>query len=109
MGYFFDFSSTQDQKDSSKQIGAIDQAGLGLPDRDYYLQQDERSKKLRSQYLDHITSMFTLLGDTPAQAAKEAQSVLAIETALAQGSMPASLVVRQPTSITSRPSPSCSS
>ena len=88
IGFIFAFGSDQDQKDSTKQIGEIDQAGLGLPDRDYYLSQDDRSKKLRDQYQEHIAKMFTLLGDTPEQAAKEAQSVLAIETALAQGSMP---------------------
>ncbi|WP_263367575.1 M13 family metallopeptidase [Edaphobacter bradus] len=87
LGFFFSFSSTQDQKDSSQQIGEVDQAGLGLPDRDYYLNQDERSKTLRAQYVEHITKMFALLGDTPERAAKEAADVLKIETALAQGSM----------------------
>jgi putative endopeptidase len=87
LGYFFNFGSEQDQKDSSQQIGEVDQAGLGLPDRDYYLSQDERSKQIRSQYLEHVTRMFTLVGDTPEQAATEAQHVLAIETALAEGSM----------------------
>jgi putative endopeptidase len=87
-GNFFGFGSGQDQKDSTKQIGELDQAGLGLPDRDYYLNPDDRSKKLREQYVAHVTKMFTLLGDSPEQAAKEAQNILAIETALAQGSMP---------------------
>jgi putative endopeptidase len=87
VGYLFSFGSDQDQKDSTQQIGEVDQAGLGLPDRDYYLNQDDRSKKIRSQYLEHITKMFTLAGDNPDQAAKEAQQVLAIETALAEGSM----------------------
>ncbi|HMF54112.1 MAG TPA: M13 family metallopeptidase [Edaphobacter sp.] len=87
IGYLFNFGSDQDQKDSSKQIGEVDQAGLGLPDRDYYLNQDERSKTLRTQYVEHVTKMFTLLGDSPEQAAKEAKSVLKIETALAEGSM----------------------
>ncbi len=87
IGYFFNFGSDQDQKDASKQIGAIDQGGLGLPDRDYYLNQDERSKTLRAQYLEHITKMFALAGDSQEQAAKEAQHVLDIETALAQASM----------------------
>lgn len=87
IGYFFNFGSDQDQKDSSQQIGEVDQAGLGLPDRDYYLNQDDRSKKIRSQYLEHMTKMFTLVGDTPEQAAKEAQHVLEIETALAEGSL----------------------
>jgi putative endopeptidase len=86
-GYFFGFGSGQDQKDSTKQIGELDQAGLGLPDRDYYLNPDERSKKLREQYVAHVTKMFVLMGDAPERAAKEAQSVLTIETALAEGSM----------------------
>jgi putative endopeptidase len=85
--YFFGFSSTQDQKDSTQQIGEVDQEGLGLPDRDYYLNTDERSKALRAQYMEHVTKMFTLLGDTPEQAADEARSVMTLETALAQGSM----------------------
>jgi putative endopeptidase len=85
--YFFGFSSTQDQKDSTQQIGEVDQEGLGLPDRDYYLNTDERSKALRAQYVEHVTKMFTLLGDTPEQAAAEARSVMTLETALAQGSM----------------------
>lgn len=86
LGAFFGFGSGQDQKDSSKQIGEVDQAGLGLPDRDYYLNQDDRSKKIREQYVDHITKMFVLIGDTPEQAAAEAKRVLTIETALAEGS-----------------------
>ena len=85
--YFFGFSSTQDQKDSTQQIGEVDQDGLGLPDRDYYLNDDERSKTLRAQYVEHVTRMFTLLGDTPEQAAAEAKSVMTVETALAHGSM----------------------
>ena len=87
LGYFFDFSSGQDQKDSTQQIGELDQAGLGLPDRDYYLNQDDRSKTIRTQYEAHVAKMFVLLGDTPEKAAEEAKNVLAIETALAQGSM----------------------
>ncbi len=85
---FFDFGSEQDQKDSTKVIGALDQRGLTLPDRDYYLQQDDRMKTIRVQYVDHITKMFVLLGDTPDRASVEAKNVMAIETALAQGSMP---------------------
>ncbi len=84
---FFGFGSEQDQKDSTQQIGAVDQSGLGLPDRDYYLNQDERSKTLRAQYLAHVTKMFVLLRDTPERAAAEAQSVMTVETALAGGSM----------------------
>ena len=88
IGFFFNFGSDQDQKDSTKVIGEIDQSGLSLPDRDYYLQSDERMTKIRAQYVEHVTKMFTLLGDSPEKAAAEAKSVMTIETALAQGSMP---------------------
>ena len=76
----------QDQKDSSKQILQTGQGGLSLPDRDYYLVEDERNKTLRAQFVAHVTKMFTLLGDTPDKAATEAADVLRIETALAKGS-----------------------
>ena len=84
---FINLSVSQDQVDSTKQILATGQGGLTLPDRDYYLNQSDRSKKLRDQYVAHVTKMFVLLGDTDEVAAKEADSVLAIETMLAKGSM----------------------
>ena len=84
----FRFGSQQDQKNSQLQIPALSQAGITLPDRDYYLQQDARMSGYRDGYVAHMTRMFTLLGDTPAQAAAEARSVMAIETALAQASVP---------------------
>ena len=77
----------QDQKDSSKQILGTGQGGLSLPDRDYYLNTDDRSITIRNQYLAHVTKMFVLLGDTPEQASDEAAAVLKVETALAKGSM----------------------
>ncbi|HEX9200141.1 MAG TPA: M13 family metallopeptidase [Acidobacteriaceae bacterium] len=76
----------QDQVDATKQILATGQGGLALPDRDYYLNQDDRSKKIRDQYVAHMAKMFELLKDTPEQAAAEAADVLRIETALAEGS-----------------------
>lgn len=86
-GFFYGFGSGQDQQDSTKVIPQLGQGGLSLPDRDYYLKDDARSKELRTKYVDHVQKMFVLLGDTPEQAATEAKSVMAIETALAQGSM----------------------
>jgi putative endopeptidase len=77
----------QDEKDSSRQILGTGQSGLTLPDRDYYLSKDARNEKIRQQYVEHVTKMFTLLGDTPEQAATEAAAVMKIETALAEGSM----------------------
>jgi putative endopeptidase len=77
------FGVGQDEKDSSKQIAQIGQAGLSLPDRDYYIKDTKRFEEIRKQYVDHVTKMFTLAGDTPEQAGKEAAAVMEIETALA--------------------------
>ena len=86
-GHLFGVDVQQDQADSSKQILGTGQGGLSLPDRDYYLNDDDRSVKLREQYVAHVTKMFVLLGDTPERAATEATDVMRIETALAKGSM----------------------
>jgi putative endopeptidase len=80
----FRFGVQQDEKDSSRQIASIGQGGLSLPDRDYYLQ--DHFAAIRKQYVEHMTKMFTLAGDPPDQAAKEADEVLKIETALAKAS-----------------------
>ncbi len=82
----FRFGVGQDEKDSSKQIAEIGQGGLSLPDRDYYIVDNARFKEIRQQYVEHVTKMFTLAGDTPEQAAKEAAAVMEIETALAKAS-----------------------
>ena len=83
----FDFQSDQDFKDSTQVIAEVDQDGLGLPDRDYYVKTDAKSVELRQAYLVHVQKMFELLGDSPGVAANEAQSVMRIETALANGSL----------------------
>ena len=77
----------QDQKDSSQQIVNTGQGGLTLPDRSYYIDDNPRSQKLREQYVEHVTKMFVLLGDSPEKAADEAKSVMSIETALAKGAI----------------------
>ena len=83
----FNFGVEQDEKDSSQQIAGLRQGGLGLPDRSYYIEKSERETKIRDQYMEHMTKMFQLAGDTPEQATGEAKSVMAIETALAEGSL----------------------
>jgi putative endopeptidase len=83
----FRFASRQDAKDSSQVIAAAAQGGLGLPDRDYYLREDEKSKKLRDAYMAHAQKMFELLGDPSDKAAAEAKTAMDIETALAKASM----------------------
>jgi putative endopeptidase len=83
----FGFGSQTDFKDSNSMIAGIGQGGLGMPDRDYYTREDEKSKKLRDEYVQHVTNMFKLLGDTDATAAAEAKNVMDIETRLAKASM----------------------
>ena len=80
----FRFSSNQDAKNSTMVIAQAYQGGLGLPDRDYYTKEDDASKKLRDQYVDHMTKMFTLLGEPVDQASEHAKKVMAIETSLAK-------------------------
>ncbi len=82
----FDFDAGQDAKDSTRDIAQAAQGGLGLPDRDYYTKTDEASKKLRDQYVDHVTKMLTLLGEPPATAADQAKKILALESKLAEAS-----------------------
>ena len=86
VGVLFEVNSTQDYKDSSKVIGQLDQGGLGLPDRDYYTRDDDKSKQTRDDYVKHMAKMFELMGDDPAKASAEAQKVMEIETQLAKGS-----------------------
>jgi putative endopeptidase len=87
LGVFYGIRVEQDQKDSSNQIVNAGQGGITLPDRSYYIDDNPRSQKLRAQYVDHLTKMFVLLGDTPDKAAEEAKSVMSIETALAKGAI----------------------
>ncbi len=84
---FFGFGSGPDFKNAKEVIAQADQAGLSLPDRDYYTKDDAKSVETRKVYLEHVTNMFKLLGDAPRAAEAEAGTVLAIETALAKGSM----------------------
>jgi len=83
----FRFGAQPDFKNAKVHIAAVDQGGLALPDRDYYLKDEERFANVRKQYPGHVQKMLELLGDTPDVAAKEAQAVLDIETALAKASL----------------------
>ncbi|HXT76821.1 MAG TPA: M13 family metallopeptidase [Candidatus Eisenbacteria bacterium] len=83
----FRFGSRQDAKDSTQVIATMVQGGLGLPDRDYYTRDDEKSKKLRDDYAKHVAKMFELAGDAADKSAPEATTVLTIETTLAKASM----------------------
>ena len=84
---FFIFSGGQDLDDASLVVAQVDQAGLSLPDRDYYTKTDAKSVETRTAYVAHVTKMFELSGEPAAQAAKDAKAVMDIETALANGAM----------------------
>ncbi len=80
----FDVSSDQDFKDATRYITYLDQDGLGLPDRDYYTKQDDKSKEIREKYQDHVAAMMTLAGWNKHAAEQAAKDVMEVETDLAQ-------------------------
>src|SRR6185312_16804561 len=82
----FGFTSGQDDKNSTMVISQAYQGGLGMPDRDYYTKDDDASKKLRDQYVEHVTKMLTLAGTDATKAAAAAKRILAMETELAKAS-----------------------
>ena len=83
----FSFYSNADLHNSDMVIAYIDQGGLSLPDRDYYIKDDARMVDMRKHLVEYVTETFTLAGQSPEQAANSAKTVLRIETALAQASM----------------------
>src|SRR5664280_262363 len=83
---FFAVFSNQDSKNSTSVIAQFSQAGIGLPERDYYFNNDESTKKIREKYLIHLTKMFELLKDEPSVAGKNAETVMKMETQLAKAS-----------------------
>ncbi|PID88585.1 MAG: peptidase M13, partial [Bacteroidia bacterium] len=80
----FHFFGSQDPKNSSMMIGHIYQGGLGLPDKDYYLNTDPRITEIRNAYEKHIVRMFKLIGESDIEARLKASSVMQIETELAK-------------------------
>jgi predicted metalloendopeptidase len=84
----FNFYSNPDMHNADQVIANIDQGGLTLPDRNYYIKDDDpKMKEMRQHLVEYATEIFTLAGQTPQQASDSAQTVLRIETALAQASM----------------------
>lgn len=83
----FTFDQMQDFNHSQQVIGVASQAELGLPDRDYYLNNDQKFKDIRKAYLNHITRMFRLLGESPDSAYHIAHRILKMETTLAKASL----------------------
>jgi endothelin-converting enzyme/putative endopeptidase len=84
----FTLRSQQDFANATEVITLADQGGLGLPDRDYYLKDDPRFAKIRARYEQHVANMLRLAGASQTDAARQAQTVLRIERALAEASLP---------------------
>lgn len=83
---FFDVESIQDFKKATDMIGGLDQSGLGLPDRDYYLKEDPDSVKIRKFYQAHMTQLFQLAGFSKFKARAAMLDAFRIETQLAKRS-----------------------
>ena len=84
---FFGFAGGQDYDDASKVVAQIDQGGLSLPSRDYYIKTDEKSVETLKKFRAHVQKMFVLAGESEAQASDDAGVVIELETALAQPQM----------------------
>jgi putative endopeptidase len=84
---FFGMTSSQDFVDASLVVSYYYAGGLGLPERDYYTRTDDKSMEQRKQYVDHVHKMFVLAGESEADAARDADAVLAMETRLAKVSL----------------------
>ena len=82
----FGFYVSQDDKISSKNALFLSQGGLGLGERDYYLNEDADTKNIRLEYTKHVQAMFELIGQTAANAKVDAATVLKLETELAKNS-----------------------
>jgi putative endopeptidase len=86
-GLVFAFGSEQDYANTESVIGVLAASGLGLPDRDYYVKDDARSKETQEKYVEHLARVAALLGDPPERAAEVARTAMVIETSLAKASL----------------------
>ena len=84
---FFGMGSGQDFAEASQVITFYGAGGLGLPERDYYTRTDAKSVEQRKQYVDHVRKIFALAGEPEEQAARDADTVMALETRLAKVSL----------------------
>ncbi|HVO11108.1 MAG TPA: M13 family metallopeptidase [Vicinamibacteria bacterium] len=84
---FFRFGSAPDMHDSTRTIAMVGQGGTSLPDRDDYLKQDAKSKEMRERFLGHVGRMLKLAGEPEAAAKADAETVLRLETSLADAQL----------------------
>ena len=83
----FNLEGKEDDKNTTKWVAFLSQGGLHMPDRDYYIKSDDRSKKIRTAYEQHIFNSFKLLGESDAKAKETSQEVFKFEKGLAEASM----------------------
>lgn len=83
----FRFGSVQDPHEPTQVIADASAGGLGLPERDFYFKEDDKSKETRQKYLEHVAASFVLAGADKEQAAKSAQTIMRMETAMAGASL----------------------
>lgn len=83
----FGFSGSQDLDDATKVVAWIDQGGMGMPGRDFYLDDTPKSQEIRKKYLEHLRKMFVLVGESEKQAAAHADVVMKMETSMARSAM----------------------
>src|SRR5690606_10086218 len=84
-GAFFGLFVMSDLKNSNEVALYLTAGGIGLPERDYYTKTDDKSRETREKYVEHIAAMFRLAGIKPGQERKAAESILKLETTLANG------------------------
>ena len=86
-GVLFGLYAAPDFDDAKRMLAALDQSGMGMPGREFYLDTDEKSKQIRDKYLKYVARLLELSGEPSSQAAADAHAVLAIETGLANSAM----------------------
>src|SRR5438270_7180352 len=86
-GVLFGLYAWPDFDNAQRTLAALDQSGMGLPGREFYLNSDEKSKEIRQKYVDYVARTLELSGEAKAQATPDAQAILSMETALANAAM----------------------
>ncbi len=86
-GVLFGLYAIPDFSDARINLGALDQSGMGMPGREFYLNDDAKSKEIRANYVKHVAKMLELSGESQAQAATDSQAILNLETGIAKAAM----------------------
>jgi putative endopeptidase len=86
-GVLFGIYASSDFDNAAQMLAVLDQSGMAMPSREFYLKDDDKSKQIREKYVKHVARLLELSGESPAQSAQDAQTVLSIETALANAAM----------------------